>query len=99
MTRHSKSSVVKNSHLIKTYVSQSPVIQGGGRKKSSHENIHVEAVHRVAKLKERPCQKMGAVGFLSLPREVRKIVVRTGIDRDYNGIAKVDHPKLGELWE
>jgi hypothetical protein len=99
MTRHSKSSVVKNSHLIKTYVSQSPVIQSGGRNPSSHENIHVEAVHRVAKLKERPCQKMGAVRCLSLPREGRKFVVRTGIDRDYNGIAKVDHPKLGELWE
>ena len=42
---------------------------------------------------------MRAVNFLSLPREVRKIVVRTGVDRDYNGIMKVDHPKLDELRE
>jgi len=90
---------VKNSHLVKTHVNPSRVIQSWGRKAPSHEGIHIETVHRVAKLKERPCQKMGAVGFLSLPREVRKNVVRTGIERDYNRITKVDHPRLGELWE
>ncbi len=53
----------------------------------------------MAKLKERPCQKMGTAVFLSLPRVSRKSVVRTGIEHDYNMIAKVDHPKLGGLWE
>ena len=90
---------MKNSHLVRTHVSPSRVIQSGGRKAPSYESLHVETVHRVAKLKERPCQKMGAVAFLSLPREVRKNVVRTSIERDHNRITKVDHPKLGKLWE
>ena len=50
----------------------------------------------MAKLKERPCQNKGAVEFVRL-RWFEKCVVRTGIERNYNRIAKVDHPKLGGL--
>ena len=90
---------MKNSHLVVTWVSPSPVIQSGERKSPSYENIHVEAVHRVAKLNECPCQKMGAVGCLSLPSEGRKFVERTEIGHDYSRIVKVGHPTLSELWE